>query len=73
MATYGELQEENAKLRRELQEITVARDEERREREELQKALNLLIEQQAYESWLTERRLLQVSFKTCRDQALVTH
>ena len=75
--TYEELQEQQKELQERIQQLEQelrtekdARAEERRQREELQNAVNLLIDQQVYESWLAERRLLQSSIKTCLDKAI---
>ena len=68
--TYEELQVRVEQLEKQLQDEKAARAADNRRREQVQNAVNLLMNQQAYASWLAERRSLQLSFRTCREQAL---
>ena len=68
--TYEELRARVEQLEKQLQDEKAARAADNKKREEVQNAVNLLMNHQAYESRLAERRSLQLLFKNCRQQAL---
>ena len=59
----------NSDLEIRLQQEQRARQEEQAARDQLQRALDLLIEQRVYDCWLAERRWLQRRFNSCGQQA----